>query len=183
MDYPKICVAPNKQVRVDNKHYCYMLNTDANPEATCGRNDKSTNHMLHTWMTYQIDLSTHDRRGNELTGPRGGSKATRQFARYVYYDLEQKRFFGVLSNKNRERSGSMFKHGVIEGMIWSCFPDFQKRNNIPDCTIYCKDGYPAIVYIDGEQYPVDESTWPVMEAFLGFDEHWSRRFKRRNRVA
>lgn len=177
-DYPRIMVAPSRQVRVDYRHCCYLLNDPVhNPEAKCGRRDKSTNYLLHTWMTYQIDLASRDRKGRELTGPRGG-RATRQFARYVYYDSDSKRFFGLLSNKNRDRKGPMFKYGVIDGPIWSCFPSFQERKGIPDCTIYLKDGYPVSVVVDDEVFAVDKDTWRTMESFLGFDEHWSRRYGR-----
>lgn len=147
----------------------WPLGCKQNPEKQCGRCDKFTKYHLQTWFTWQIAL-----RNSRVTGPRGG-KYLEEFARYVYY--KDGRFWKTPTHKSVERDSTRDEYTTYEpinGSIWTVFPKFQQRHNLPDCTIICRDGYPVYIELDGETFEVNEVSWPAMEGYLGLDQHWRK---------
>lgn len=147
----------------------WPLGCKENPEKQCGRCDKSTKFMLHTWFTWQIAL-----RDSKVPGPRGGARLE-QFARYVYY--KDGRFWRAKTHKRPDRTSTRDEYASYEpvnGVIWTVFPRYQARHNLPDASILCRDGYPSVLVMDEGEFQVDADTWPMMEGFLGLDQSYKR---------
>ena len=148
----------------------WPLGCKENPEKQCGRCDKQTKFHLQTWFTWQIAL-----RNSRVLGPRGG-KYLEEFARYVYY--KDGRFWKTPVHKNPDKNSTRDQYATYEpinGIIWTeAFPKFQRRHDLPDCSILCRDGYPVNIELDGDTFEVDEYSWPTMEAVLGLNERWRK---------
>jgi hypothetical protein len=101
-------------------------------------------------------------------GPRGG-KAYRPFYRNVYYFAG--RFYKAcnLEVKPGEYVNSLAPITGTISEIPTSNRHTKKNAAIPEAVIYCEDGAPVRVTIDGETYEVHGYDWPMMAEMLGLE--------------
>ena len=150
-----------------------------NPEGRCGQPKKLADgrRVFHTWYTNEVFLSYATDSMMEklvaakiITRRRTNRTVLYERARYVYYG--DGRFWVPVSRKNGNREGEAYELEPYTGTLTSLYPEYQRRYGLPDAIIHCDCGYPIAVVMDNDEFEVTRESWPVMESFLGLDEHY-----------
>lgn len=147
--------------------YTYKYGTRGNPVPRYRRKylELDGKRPMLTRYTHEIALASHWSDGSRVEGPRGG-KAVREFARYVWY--ADGRFYRV--ERASVGAGEYTNALVpIDGAIWDCHKDQSSAQGVPIATIECNDGYPVNVTLDGAEYRMDQTMWPMCEELLYLD--------------
>ena len=149
-----------------------------NPEGRCGEPLKrGGKRYVHVWFTYEHFKSyATDKimeslvKAKVVTKRRSNESVLYERVRYIYYCHEDGRFYRPNSQRNSERKGQAYGLVPYHGTIYTDYPKYQAKHNLPDAEIVCIDGYPVSLRMDNEAFNVDADSWPMMEAFLGLDE-------------
>lgn len=142
---------------------------------------------LTTWYTCEVfkswvedDALMERLREDKVIAP-NRTHVLYERARPVYYS--DGRFYRTESRKNEDHVGSIVAYVPINAVLYTVFPDYMRKNGLPDAQIVVRDGYPVRVVIDGDYFDVDGDSWPAIEAFLGLDEMYKPERFRPNKVA
>ena len=153
--------------------------TEFNPEGRCGQPKRLADgrRVFHCWFVNETFLSYATDKIMErliaakiITRRRSNKTVLYERARYVYYG--DGRFWVPVSRKNASKAGEAYELEPYTGTLVSMYPEYQRKYNLPDAIIHCDCGWPIAVVVDNDEFAVTRDSWPVMESFLGLDEHY-----------
>ena len=137
--------------------------------------------LVHAWYTYEFFKSyATDKimadlvKAKVVTKRRSNKSVIFERPRYVWYSSEDGMFYRLQSNRNKNREGDAYLLVPFHGTIWSCYPKYQSRYELPDAEIVCVEGKPTSVRIGDDAFEVTDDSWPTMESFLGLDESYKQ---------